>query len=159
MKKERKEESFIKQPYYKGGEKALREFVSLQLRYPEISKLNKIEGDVHIKYDINYKGEVTDTKIIGGLDEACNEEAARVVKLLKFIVPKTPRHLKVTFHKTIRIHFHLNEVQSAPLTEDKKQAEHVNTEMQINYTINYTPVVLNGAPPAKQVNYNYVIRL
>lgn len=105
MKKERKDDSFIKQPYFKGGETALREFLRQNLTYPESSRENNIEGDVHIRYDIDYKGRVIDARIISGLDKACNEEALRVVRMLTFIVPKNPRGLKVTFHKTIRIHF------------------------------------------------------
>jgi protein TonB len=107
MKKEKKEDQFIKQPFYKGGNKALQEFIASQLKYPPTSLKNKVEGDVHIRYAINHKGIVTDTHIIGGLDDACNDEAARVVSLLRFEVPKTPRNMRVIFHKTIRIHFRL----------------------------------------------------
>lgn len=159
MKKERKEDSFIKQPFYKGGDKALKDFVQTHLRYPAQSQANKVEGDVHIRYDINHKGEVTDTKIIGGLDEFCNEEATRVVKMLKFIVPKTPRHLKVTFHKNIRIHFHIHEMKTEHPKPIQTQELTTNQNIQISYT-----VVSNSAmPEVKKENsplsYNYVVRL
>ena len=62
MKKERKDDSFLKQAYYKGGDTALKEFISQNLKYPESSKKNKIEGDVHIRMDISHKGFVIDTK-------------------------------------------------------------------------------------------------
>ena len=42
MKKERKEDSFIKQPYYKGGDKMLNTFINENLKYPEISKIKII---------------------------------------------------------------------------------------------------------------------
>ena len=119
MKKERKDDSFIKQAYYKGGDTALKEFISQNLIYPEISKKNKIEGDVHIRMDISHKGHVIDTKIIAGLDDACNEEAIRVVKLLQYTVPKSPRHLKITHHKNIRIHFRLNQPQAIQNSENQ----------------------------------------
>lgn len=159
MKKERKEDSFIKQPFYKGGDKALRDFVQTHLRYPAQSQANKVEGDVHIRYDINHKGDVTDTKIIGGLDEFCNEEATRVVKMLKFIVPKTPRHLKVTFHKNIRIHFHIHEMKTEYPKPIQTQELTTNQNIQISYT-----VVSNSAKPEVKkenspLSYNYVVRI
>lgn len=159
MKKERKEDSFIKQPFYKGGDKSLKDFIQEHLKYPALSQANKVEGDVHIRYDINHKGEVTDTKIIGGLDELCNEEAIRVVKMLKFIVPKTPRHLKVTFHKNIRIHFHIHEMKTIQTKPVKTPEITTNQDVQISYTIvkNQTkPVVESENIP---LSYNYVVRI
>ncbi len=44
MKKERKDDSFLKQAYYKGGDTALKEFISQNLKYPESSK--KIKSKV-----------------------------------------------------------------------------------------------------------------
>ena len=40
MKKERKDDSFLKQAYYKGGDTALKEFISQNLKYPESYKKN-----------------------------------------------------------------------------------------------------------------------
>ena len=65
MKKERKEDSFIKQPYFNGGDKALKDFINSNLVYPELARINKVEGDVNIRYEINHKGDVTEVKIIG----------------------------------------------------------------------------------------------
>lgn len=161
MKKERKEDSFIKQPYFKGGEKALKDFVNNHLVYPELARTNKIEGDVNLRYEINHKGDVTDVKIIGGLDETCNEEATRVVKQLKFIVPKTPRGLKVTFHKNIRIHFRLN--QTKPIRGEAIQVpEPVPTtsqNMQINYTFVQSPANQLDAKATKATTYQYIVKM
>ncbi len=159
MKKERKEDSFIKQPFYKGGDKALEKFIQEHLLYPEKSRLNKIEGDVHIRYDINHKGDVIDTKIIGGLDDLCNEEAIRVVKLLKFIVPKTPRNLKVTFHKTLRIHFKLNEVQQISYQTAENKQPPVAGAMQISYSIVSDATKSTPAPEKTAVTYSYMVKM
>lgn len=157
MKKERKEDSFIKQPYYKGGDKMLNTFINENLKYPEISKINKVEGDVHIRFDINHKGDVIECKIIGGLDDACNEEALRVVKLLKYIVPKTPRHLKVTFHKNIRIHFNLNQAEIVQQNKEMQQPS-VTNGMQMQYTIVKTPSTTEPIEkPKPSITYSYVI--
>lgn len=157
MKKERKDDSFIKQPYYPGGDKALGVFIIQNLKYPEISKANKVEGDVHLKIDINHKGDVIDVKIIGGLDIACNEEAIRVVKILKYIVPKTPRNLKVTFHKNIRIHFN---IENTPYSIDSNlPSNNVVQSVHYNYNVIEKPVKSDVDTKEKiPTTYQYVVK-
>jgi len=104
LKKERKEDSFIKKPFYKGGNQAMSAFVQSQLVYPKEAEI-PIEGTVIVKYDIDHHGNVVDARVIKSLGQVFDEEALRVVRLLKFEVPKTPRKLKVMFHKDIQIHF------------------------------------------------------
>lgn len=104
MKKERKPESFLRKPTYKGGPKAMRSFLAENLRYPAQANEHKIEGTVRLRMDINHQGKVISTKVLSGLGYGCDEEAERVVKLLKFEIPKL-RKIRATFHKTINIHF------------------------------------------------------
>jgi protein TonB len=106
MKKERKDNQFIKKPVYPGGDKALKAFISHHKQYPKAALEHKIEGTVSIRYTINYVGSVIKVKILAGLGHGCDEEAARIVKLLKFKVPRT-RKVRVQFQKSIHIHFKL----------------------------------------------------
>lgn len=152
MKKERKDDSFIKQPFYKGGEQSLKDFLRKNLVYPSSSLKNQIEGDVHIRYDIDYKGRVIDAKIISGLDKECNEEALRVVRLLTFIVPKNPRGLKVTFHKTIRIHFRPPVPQSTPGPITQGTAS-------VQYTFVSSSKETSEEKPASGTTFHYTIQL
>ncbi len=158
MKKERKEESFIKQPYYKGGDAALKVFISKHVKYPEVSRQNSIEGDVYLKYDIDYKGNVIDTKIISGLDKACNEEASRVVKMLKFEVPKNPRKVKVTFHKNIRIHFHAIKVEIHESTPENESLPRP-LAFQISYNVVTTTPQKPKVPQKQSITYSYSIEV
>lgn len=104
MKKERKEDSFIRKPFFKGGAKAMNAFIQSQLRYPADVTI-PVEGTVIVRYDIDHQGNVTDARVIKSLGSSFDEEALRVVRMLHFEVPKTPRKLKVLFHKDIQIHF------------------------------------------------------
>ena len=106
MQKEKKEKHFIHRPVYKGGLKALRAFIAQHKKYPEEALKNKVEGTVVLKYTINNKGNVIDAKVIKSLSPECDQEAIRVVKLLKFHVPRN-RAGRVKFHKRIQIHFRL----------------------------------------------------
>ena len=104
MKKDINSKHFIQQPLYPGGDKAMTEFIYKNLRYPKDAMDNKVEGTVYIEYDIDYKGKVIETRVLQGLGFGCDEEASRVVKLLKFDVGKN-RGMKVVFHKKARINF------------------------------------------------------
>ena len=104
MQKERKDKHFIKKPQFPGGDKAMLNFIKTQLRYPQEARENQIEGTVHVKFEINQVGEVTNPKIIAGIGYGCDEEAIRVVQLLKFDIPKN-RRKNLLFNKTIQIHF------------------------------------------------------
>jgi len=124
MKKERKDKNFIKKPIYEGGLKALRAFISQNKKYPKDALENKIEGTVYLKYTIDHKGNVIDAKVIKSLGHGCDDEAVRVVKLLKFKVPKN-RGVRVKFHKNIQIHFRIPKKKSKPQQQT----------VQYNYTV------------------------
>jgi protein TonB len=150
MKKERKDNSFLKQPYYEGGDQAMKTFITENLKYPEQALSHKIEGSIPITYDINFKGEVTDVILLHHLGHGCDDEAIRLVKLLKFKVPKLPRGMRVIFHKKITIHFRLPKHQVAPATETPS----------VSYQITYTPasVPTKESEPKKQENsYTYTL--
>ena len=106
MKKERKSKHFIKKPTYEGGPTAFKAFISQHLHYPKAALEGKVEGTVFVRYTINHKGKVIDTKIISGVGYGCDEEAARIVRLLTFKVPRN-RGVKAIFHKNVQIHFRL----------------------------------------------------
>ena len=105
MKREKKQKSFLDKPFYEGGTRALRSFVDQHLVYPEKVLKEGIKGTVVIRYTINHKGQVIETKVLSGIGHGCDEAAQAVVSKLTFQVG-TYRNIKVQFHKTIKIHFH-----------------------------------------------------
>ncbi len=115
MKKQRKPESFIKQPNYPGGQKAMSEFVKQNLRYPQEALDNKVEGTVSVDYDIDIFGDVIEARVRHGIGYGCDEEAIRLIKLMKFEKRKY-KGLRVVFHKTTLIHFTLT---TNPLPQNK----------------------------------------
>ncbi len=144
MHKSAKDKHFIKQPWYEGGPKALKKFIGENLRYPAEALENSIEGTVFVKYDIDYQGNVVDAKVITGLGYGCDEEALRLTKMLKFKVEK-PRGLRVLYHKSIQIHFRLQEV--------KQQAG----TAQVQY--NYVPSPKKESEPEQKPSGGYTITI
>ena len=132
MRKDRKAKNFLPKAQYKGGAKAIGQFIAKHLKYPEEALEAKIEGTVVLRAAINYKGQVVDSKVKSGIGHGCDEEAQRVVKLLIFDVNSKVRKGKVLFHKNFNIHFRLPQ-PSKTEKKDIKKAEPKST--QLSYTI------------------------
>ena len=78
-KRSAKDKHFLKQPIYKGGQKVMDKVIQENLKYPKEALANKIEGSVYLRYGIDYKGNVIETKVISSLGYGCAEEAVRIV--------------------------------------------------------------------------------
>ena len=135
MKKEKKDKHFIKKPTYEGGLAAMRAFIKKNMKYPKSALKEKIEGTVYLKYTIDHKGKVISSKVVSSLGHGCDEEARRLVSLLKFQIPKI-RKMRIQYHKSIQIHFRLPKVAPKP-----KLKKPVNAGMQIKYTTTKKKVV------------------
>ena len=141
MKREVKEKHFLKKPEYPGGPRAMHKFLADNQQYPDSALENRIEGTVTVRYTIDYLGKVIQTRVIAGIGHGCDEEAERMVSLLKFEVPKT-RKMKVQFQKTIHIHFKLpkkKEISTSvsytlkPAKEEKSSSKPKTYEYRINW--------------------------
>lgn len=122
MKTPKKDKHFINHASYPGGPKALWAFIRKNLRYPKEAQKEKISGVVRLKYTIDGNGKIIATKVIHSLGYGCDEEAIRVIKLLKYHVPKQ-RKIKVKFHKTINIRFKPPKTKTLKVTLTKKKSE------------------------------------
>lgn len=155
MEKERKGKDFIHHPVFKGGPKAMSDFIKKNLRYPEEALENGIEGTVYLTYTINNQGKVLDVRIITSVGHGCDEEAARVVRLLEFEVPKN-RGVKVLFNKKLKIPFKISR---------KKVVS--RKEVPSAYTVQYTyapspaaqPTVGNKEDKPSKEAYTFSIKL
>ncbi len=139
MKKERKEDSFLKKPWYKGGNELMGKTISSLMKYPQDAIDNKIEGTVRIKIDIDHVGNVVEAKVQIGIGFGCDEEALRLVKLLKFEVAKTPRKLKVIFHKNLNINFKLKDIKK----QASKPVAQISPPTAFSYNVVPSKVVVD----------------
>ncbi len=95
---------FLIVPQILGGKETLNKYIETNLVYPEEARKKRIEGIVHLLAEINDNGEVTQIEILKGLPCGCNEEAARLIKNVKFgavrnksVRLKTKKRFKVQF--------------------------------------------------------------
>lgn len=150
MEKDKKKTFFIRQPEYAGGPKALAKFLYENLRYPAEAIETGKEGTVMVEYDIDHQGDVVATRVLQGLGAAFDDEACRVVRLLKFDVPKN-RGVRVLFHKKARIQFKKPE---------QKLTSPAQEQMQVSYTVTYSQPVEKPEEKEekKEEIYSYTIQ-
>jgi len=92
-------------PEYFGGEEAMYDYLTRNLKYPEISYNDGIEGVVYVKFTVTKKGKLTNPKIAKGVDEHLNEEALRVVSGMNIWTPGSIAGEPVAVEYTLPISF------------------------------------------------------
>ena len=125
MKKEKKEKNFLNLPKYPGGNAAFRKFIEQNLKYPEEAIKNNIRGEVMISFEVSDDGDVVSVKVIKGLGYGCDEEAIRLIKMLKY--EKVRNHgmrVKSTVKTTIHFKYKKPAVQfTYNLTSEEKKTK------------------------------------
>jgi len=138
----KKTNKFLKLPTYPGGRDAYRKFVSGQLMYPPNALEKGIGGTVYLSYVVNDMGEVTEAKVLKGIGYGCDEEALRIIRLLKYNkVNNRGIRLKSEIKTSIRF-----------ILPPKA------TEVQYTYTV--TPTSVENSPEKpKDSSYSYTISI
>ncbi|MBR6333716.1 MAG: energy transducer TonB [Bacteroidales bacterium] len=108
MKEDKKKKSphFLEKPLYPGGAKALRAFISAHLQYPQDAMEQRIEGVVTVAYQVNDDGYVESPTIVKSLCPSCDEEALRLVRLLRYDKARN-RGIRLKVNTKLNINFHL----------------------------------------------------
>lgn len=97
-----------KKPSFMGGTaKAFTLWVNDHLVYPEIAKENGVQGIVTLQFTLQPTGEVTDVKVLRGIDVSLDREAVRVVSSSPNWSPGYQRDRAVKVVYTIPIIFAL----------------------------------------------------
>ena len=94
-------------PMYPGGEEELLKFIHDNLHYPKVAAEVGIEGRVTIRFVVNRIGEVTDVKVIRGIDPSCDAEAVRVIKMMPNWTPGRQNGKNVSVYYTLPIVYKL----------------------------------------------------
>jgi TonB family protein len=131
---------FLNLPKYIGGSEAFKEFITKNLIYPSAAVEARIEGKVVVEYDISDEGTVLNPHVLKGLGHGCDEEALRLVGLLRFEkVRNRGVRVKVTTKTTINFQlpgFTINYSVSNKEETEKQKAESLEkTVATYNYTI------------------------
>jgi len=69
-------------PRFKGGLKALNDFIRLNVRYPETAVEENRSGTVYVRFVVDEKGKVVDAELLNRLGQDLNGEALRVIGMI-----------------------------------------------------------------------------
>tara|TARA_B100001540_G_C15675234_1_gene582087 strand:+ start:352 stop:1005 length:654 start_codon:yes stop_codon:yes gene_type:complete len=95
-------------PEFPGGDLGLMKYIQKNVKYPPIAKEYNITGKVYVSFIVDKTGNVTNVKIVRGVDKNLDAEALRVVKSLPKYKPGKQRGKPVRVMFTIPINFTLN---------------------------------------------------
>ena len=104
--KKKKKKKFLEKPLYPGGAKALREFVNAHLQYPQDAMDQRIEGVVTVAYQVTDDGIVENPVVVKSLCPSCDEEALRIVNMLRYDKVRN-RGIRLKMNSKLNINFHL----------------------------------------------------
>jgi len=93
---------------FPGGEEKLMEFLSANLKYPQIARENGVKGNVYVKFIIEKDGSITNIQVVRGIGSGCDEEAVRVIKSMPKWEPGKQRGTPVRSRFILPFKFKLN---------------------------------------------------
>ena len=70
--------------HFEGGKEALLQAIQDEMQYPPSAKRNRIQGECIIHVTMQEDGTMKHVKVVKNIGGGCGEEAARIVKALKF---------------------------------------------------------------------------
>jgi periplasmic protein TonB len=69
-------------PAFVGGESALYQFISDNIRYPQLAKETNVQGTVYVSFVVDTRGQIIKVKLLRGIGGGCDEEAIRVISMM-----------------------------------------------------------------------------
>lgn len=106
MTENQKKKKFLDLPRYGGGKEEFGKFIADNLRYPKEALEAGIQGKVLVEYEIDDNGFVHNPRVLNGIGYGCDEEAVRVIGLLRFKKVKN-RGMRVRVNTKTNINFRL----------------------------------------------------
>lgn len=94
-------------PQYPGGNGALMQFLSSNIKYPTIAAENGVEGRVTVRFVVSKDGSIKDVKVAKSVDPALDKEAVRVVKSMPNWIPGKQNGRAVNVYYNVPVTFKL----------------------------------------------------
>lgn len=146
MPKKTDPKDFIEKPVLRGGEEAFKKLVRENLKYPEEALSRKIEGTVKVGYEVGGNGKVMRPKVISGIGHGCDEEAIRLVKMMKYSKVNNIR-VNITIKQEAQIHFSLPKTKQNPKPKNSTVSYRIVKEKPSEVT-----------PAKKKKTYSYTVK-
>ncbi len=101
-------EPYMQMPEFPGGQEALAEFLSANVRYPKVAQQNEIQGRVIVQFVVATDGKIENVEVVRtGGDPSLDKEAVRVIKSMPRWQPGRQRGRPVRVKYTVPVNFRL----------------------------------------------------
>ena len=94
-------------PSFPGGQGAMMEFLSKNIKYPIEAEENGIQGRVLVKIVVKKDGMIDSPTVVKGVDPLLNKEAIRVVKTMPKWIPGKQKGEPVNVSFTVPVTFRI----------------------------------------------------
>ena len=94
-------------PSFPGGNSALMQYLSKNIKYPVVAEENGIQGRVICTFVVERDGRVTDVRVVKSVDPSLDKEAVRVVSSMPACIPGKPNGSAVRVKYTLPVTFRL----------------------------------------------------
>ena len=94
-------------PSFPGGDQKMYEYLSKNIKYPQIARESGIQGRVFVNFVVEPDGSVSNVMVLRGIGGGCDEEAMRVVKGMPKWTPGKQRGKAVRVSYTLPVVFKL----------------------------------------------------
>jgi protein TonB len=94
-------------PSFPGGQGALMQWLSKNIKYPVVAEENGVQGRVVVTFVVEKDGSITDVKVVKSVDPSLDKEAARVVKSMPHWIPGKQNGSAVRVKYTVPVTFKL----------------------------------------------------
>lgn len=101
-------------PQFPGGQAAMRQFLSENLRYPEEAFMNNVQGRVIVNFFVDKDGSVTDARVVHSSNSLLDAEALRVVSSMPNWTPGMQKGKPVRVRYTVPVSFRMEGGDSKP---------------------------------------------
>lgn len=94
-------------PEYPGGQAALFEYLSKNIKYPADAEKKKVEGKVFVTFVVDTDGKITDVSLLKKVFPSLDAEAVRVISAMPNWIPGKQKGQVVRVKYTVPIMFRL----------------------------------------------------
>lgn len=124
-------------PVFPGGDEALMNFVTRNIKYPMEAFHNNEQGKVIVRFVVNKEGKVEKAQVIRGVSLSIDREALRVVNLIPDFTPGKQNGKTVNVYYTLPITFRLDSNNNNNYNFNNWADPKADTRGKINYHSTY----------------------
>ena len=112
-----------KMPQFPGGNEAMNKFLSSTINYPVVAAKKQIQGRVVCQFIVSKEGQITNPKVLRGVDPLLDAEAIRVLNMMPRWIPGEQGGKAVSTKFTLPILFRVKGDAKKPATTPSKDSE------------------------------------